>query len=114
MFCDFTDWEAFEKTKTPNEHKIRERFVFPTLEYFQMYFDMIDGPISSSILIGTKNFYENGLNLFFVVQSYGNENGPDSYSQIRFKRFVTRLQTDLMPRFVCTSDTKLQTDFARR
>ena len=30
-----------------------------------------------------------------------------------FERFVTRLQTDLVPRFVCTSDAKLQTDFAR-
>ena len=30
-----------------------------------------------------------------------------------FERFVTRLQTDFVPRFVCTSDTKLQTDFAR-
>ena len=30
-----------------------------------------------------------------------------------FERFVTRLQTDLVPRFVCTSDTKLQTDFSR-
>ena len=35
--------------------------------------------------MGTKNLYENGPNpLFFVFfQSYGNENGPDSYSQIR-------------------------------
>ena len=37
-------------------------------------------------LMGTKNLYENGPNPFFVFcffQSYGNENGPDSYSQIR-------------------------------
>ena len=38
--------------------------------------------------------------------------------QIRIAKSVrafrnTRLQTDLVPRFVCTSDTKLQTDFAR-
>ena len=37
-------------------------------------------------LMGTKNVYENGPNPFFFFlffQSYGNENGPDSYSQIR-------------------------------
>ena len=35
--------------------------------------------------MGTKNLYENGPNSFFVCffQSYGNENGSDSYSQIR-------------------------------
>ena len=36
--------------------------------------------------MGTKNLYENRPNPFFVYvvfQSYGNENGPDSYSQIR-------------------------------
>ena len=39
--------------------------------------------------MGTKNLYENGPNPFFFfnfflfVQSYGNENGPDSCSQIR-------------------------------
>ena len=35
--------------------------------------------------MGTKNLYENGPHSFFFVffQSYGNENGPDSYSQIR-------------------------------
>ena len=37
--------------------------------------------------MGTKNLYENGPNPFFFnsffFQSYGNENGPDSYSQIR-------------------------------
>ena len=36
--------------------------------------------------MGTKNLYENEANtfLFFVFfQSYGNENGPVSYSQIR-------------------------------
>ena len=63
--------------------------------------------------MGTKNLYENGLDPFFCFfRSNGNENGPDSYSQIRFERFVARLQTDLVPRFVCTSDTKLQTNFA--
>ena len=57
--------------------------------------------------MGTKNLYENGPNsFFFFFQSYGSENGPESYSQIRFERFVTGLQTDLVPRFVCTSDTK--------
>ena len=36
-------------------------------------------------LIHTKNLYENGPNPFFIVffQSYGYENGPDSYGQIR-------------------------------
>ena len=36
-------------------------------------------------LMETKNLYENGPNPFFVrfFRSYGNENGPDSYSQIR-------------------------------
>ena len=36
--------------------------------------------------MGTKKLYENGPNpfVFFVFfQSYANENGPDSYSQIR-------------------------------
>ena len=33
--------------------------------------------------MGTKNLYENGPNPFFFFQSHGNENGPDSYSQIR-------------------------------
>ena len=36
-------------------------------------------------LIGAKNLYENGSNPFFCCccfQSYGNENGPDSSSQI--------------------------------
>ena len=33
--------------------------------------------------MGTKNLYENGLNPFVFFQSYVNENGPDSYSQIR-------------------------------
>ena len=66
-------------------------------------------------LMETKNLYENGPNpfLFCFFQSYGNENGPDSYSQNPFERFVTSLQTDLVPRFVCISDIKLQTDFAR-
>ena len=32
----------------------------------------------------TKNLYENGPNpFFFFFQSYGDENGPDPYSQIR-------------------------------
>ena len=30
-----------------------------------------------------------------------------------FELFVTRLQTDLVPKSVCSSDTNLQTDFAR-
>ena len=35
-------------------------------------------------LMGTKKLYENGPNpFFFFFQSYGNEIGPDSYSQIR-------------------------------
>ena len=36
-------------------------------------------------LMGTKNLYENGPDPFFLFffRSYGNENGPDSYSQIR-------------------------------
>ena len=36
-------------------------------------------------LMGTKNLDEIGPNPFFPVffQSYGNDNGPDSYSQIR-------------------------------
>ena len=34
---------------------------------------------------------------FCFFQSYGNENGPDSSSQICFEGFVTRLQTDLVP-----------------
>ena len=37
-------------------------------------------------LMGTKNIYENGPNPFFLFcffQSYGNENDPDSYNQIR-------------------------------
>ena len=36
--------------------------------------------------MGTINLYENGPNPFFSGFSnlfYGNENGPDSYSQIR-------------------------------
>ena len=33
--------------------------------------------------MGMKNLYENGPNPLFVFQSYGNENGPDLYSQIR-------------------------------
>ena len=64
--------------------------------------------------MGTKNLHENGPHpFFFFFQSCGNENGPDSYSQNPFERFLTRLQTDFVPRFVCTSDAKLQTDFAR-
>ena len=36
--------------------------------------------------MGTKKLYENGPNPFFCFfQSYGNENGPDSYSQIRLR-----------------------------
>ena len=36
--------------------------------------------------MGTKNLYGNGPNPFFssfFFRFYGNENGPDSYSQIR-------------------------------
>ena len=35
--------------------------------------------------MGLKNLNENGPNpfCFCFFQSYGNENGPDSYSQIR-------------------------------
>ena len=35
--------------------------------------------------MGAKNLYENGPDPFFFVffRSYGNENGPDSYSLIR-------------------------------
>ena len=63
--------------------------------------------------MGTKNLFENVTNPPFFFQFYGNENGPDSHVPNPFERFVTRLQTDLVPRFVCTSDTKMQTDFAR-
>ena len=63
--------------------------------------------------MGTNNLYEKEQihSLFVFFQSYRNENGPDSPDP--FERFITRLQTDLVPRFVCTSDIKLQTDFAR-
>ena len=34
--------------------------------------------------MGTKNLYENGPDpFFFFFRSYENENGPDSYGQIR-------------------------------
>ena len=35
--------------------------------------------------MGMKNLYENGPDPFFLFffRSYGNENGPDSYDQIR-------------------------------
>ena len=66
--------------------------------------------------MGRKNLNENGRNPFFrlVFQSYGNEIDPDSYPVQRnpFGHFVN-IQTDLVPRFVRTIDTKLQTDFAR-
>ena len=71
-------------------------------------------PISPT-LMGTKNVYENVPNPFFSVffsilweREWSRFVEPNP-----FERFVTRLQTDLVPRFVCTSDTKLQTDFAR-
>ena len=36
-------------------------------------------------LMATKNLHENGPNpfFFFFFQSYGNEDGPDSYREIR-------------------------------
>ena len=42
-------------------------------------------PPKRPTLMGTKNLYENGLIFFssFFFRFYGNENGPDSYSQIR-------------------------------
>ena len=42
-------------------------------------------PQKRPTLMGTKNLYENGLKFFFLLffRFYGNENGPDSYSQIR-------------------------------
>ena len=65
---------------------------------------------------GTKNLYENGPNPFFVLffsilweREWSRFVQPNLFEE----RFVTRLQPDLVPRFVCTSDTKLQTDFAR-
>ena len=65
--------------------------------------------------MGTKNLYENGPNpflfLFFSIlreREWSRFVKPDP-----FERFVTRLQTNLVPRVVCTSDTKLQTNFAR-
>ena len=64
--------------------------------------------------MGTKNLYENGPNPFFLFFSILWEREWSRFVQPNpFERFVTRLQTDLVPRFVCTSDTKLQTDFAR-
>ena len=62
-------------------------------------------------LMGTKNLYENGPNPLF--SGFFNLVGTRMVQISPFGRFVTRLQTDLMPRFVCTGDTKLQTDFAR-
>ena len=66
--------------------------------------------------MGTKNLYENGPDPFFVFLFFSilweREWSRLVYPN-PFERFVTRLQTDLVPRFVCTSDTKLQTDFAR-
>ena len=66
-------------------------------------------------LMGTKNLYENGPNpfllLFFSIlweREWSRFVQPNP-----FERLVTRLQTDLVTRFVCTSDTKLQTDFTR-
>ena len=60
----------------------------------------------------TKNLYENGPNPFF--SGFFNLMGTRMV-QIRmpnpFELFVTGQQTDLVP--VCSSDTNLQTDFAR-
>ena len=64
--------------------------------------------------MGTKNLYENGPNPFFSFLSILWEREWSRFVQPNpFERFLTRLQTDLVLRFVCTSDTKLQTDFAR-
>ena len=70
--------------------------------------------------MGTKNLYENGPNpfLFLFFKILWERELSRFVKPNPFERFVTRLQTDLMPtdlmpRFVCTSDTKLQTDFAR-
>ena len=66
-------------------------------------------------LMGTKNLYENGPNPFFSGFSIFWEREWSRFVYPNpFERFVTRLQTDLVPRFVCTtSDTKIQTDFTR-
>ena len=65
--------------------------------------------------MGTKNLYENEPNLFcFFFNLMGWEREWYRFVQPNpFERFVTRLQTELVPRFVCTSDNKRQTDFAR-
>ena len=69
----------------------------------------------------TKNLYENGPNPFFSgffgffrvfsilwVREWSRFVWPNP-----FELFVTGLQTDLVPKSVCSSDTNLQTDFAR-
>ena len=65
--------------------------------------------------MGTKHLYENGPNPFFVL-SFSILWGPEWSSFVKsnpFERFVIRLQTYFFVAiFVCTSDTKLQTDFA--
>ena len=64
--------------------------------------------------MGTKSLYENGPNSFF---SYFFNLTGTRMVQIRTAKsdgaFRNKLQTDLVPRFVCTSDNELQTDFAR-
>ena len=62
----------------------------------------------------TKNLYENGPNPFFSgfsilwIREWSRFVWPNP-----FELFVTGLQTDLVPKSVCSSDTNLQTDFAR-
>ena len=65
-------------------------------------------------LMHTKNLYKNDQIRFFRVFSilwvreWSRFVWPDP-----FELFVTGLQTDLVPKSVCSSDTNLQTDFAR-
>ena len=62
----------------------------------------------------TKTLYENGPNPFF--SGFFNLMGTRRSRFVwpnPFELFVTGLQTDLVPKSVCSSDTNLQTNFAR-
>ena len=63
----------------------------------------------------TKNLHENGPNPLF--SGFFNLMGVREWSRFvwpnPFELFVTGLQTDLVPKSVCSSNTNLLTDFAR-